>query len=945
MNRSAKTLIAGAVALAVAGAGGAGWYVWVRPHDRLALARSLMSKGDARGAQLALRSAVMADPSNAEAHFRLGEVWLRLGDPVGAERELTLALQRGWDAHAIAPQLARALVDQRRFADTLARTSTDGLTAGQAARVLVARSTAHLGLGQIAQARDAAARAEKLDPSLSEAALAAAVAAQAAGDGNAAEQAVGRALALQPHDPAALLLQADLLRARGDLKGALASLDTAVAASPSLPALRLARAQVLIGLHDDTRARADLAELLKVSPNNPLANFLNAQVLVRAGDFQGADRALQQAGPALARVPRGEMLLAVVKAKLGQPEQAIDAAQSYVGHAPTDPAGYKLLATLELKTKRPTDAAAVLQSAAAAGHADAETFDLLGQAEALSGQPQAALQAMQRAAALAPHDPGILARLASLRLGTGDASSAARDLQHLLDTQPPEAVSGSLGAQAAAELVEAALQAGHPEQASAALHRLEQAGAPKAQIDLLSGLVKLAKLDFTGARAAFAAVPDDAPQARVARSNLAAALVLQGHEKQAEAVLRAMLARDPADPAALAALQRLLLGAGRKDALPPVLEAAHRAAADNTQVTAALADAYVAAGQPAKALALLDPIKVSSPLTASDLAVLAARARAQMAQGMRAQAADTLRQILASQPKNTLLRRQVADVLLAAGDGAGAQAVISDGLAIQPGDPSLLEADVLAASKAGGLQAGLDRAEALARDPANMPTARRLRGDVYLAAGRNVEAQAAYAAVLDTPDAPSGAAVGAARAALGAGKPDQAADILRHWRANHPDDIAASSLLAVLDIGAGKLDEARSTLQAVLAKQPNDAEALNNLALVEQQQGNMQQARDLARRSWLLAATPQAADTLGWILLDGDQAAQHGAQSAALDLLRVAAQALPKDSTVQYHYAVALKDAGEHEAAAAILRRLVPPAAPFTEQTQARKLLGTLAPG
>ncbi len=950
MSRSLKILITSAAALVIAAGAAGGWYVWLRPHDRLALARTLMAKGDARAAQLALRSAVLADPGSAEAHFRLGEVQLRLGDPVAAERELTLAGQRGWDTHAIAPQLASALIAERRFADVLARFTTDGLTPEQAARVLVARSTAFLGLNKIGPARDAAAQAETLAPHLPEAALASAAAAQAGGDSAAAEQAVARALKITPNDPTALLAQAELRRARGDMKGALASLDVAVAAAPNRAATRLVRADMLIGMHEDARASTDLADVLKRDPHNRIANLLQAQLLVRAHDFNGADAALQQAGPALAGLPRGEMLLAVVKANLHQPEQAIDAASRYLARAPDDPAAYKLLASLDIATKRPGDAASVLDRAVSAGHADAETFDLLGQADAQSGRLPAAVAAMQRAASLAPDDPKILARLASLRLGAGDAGTAARDLQHLLNTQPASTPPGSIGAKAAAELVQAALQAGDPSQAATALQRLQASGTPPAQLDMLTGLVKLGQLDFAGAQAAFEAVLHTDPAATTAQVNLAAVLALQGQEDKAEAVLRQVLDRDPANPAALAALQRLLLGAGRKDALVAVLETAHAAAKDNARVTAALADSYVATGQPGKALTLLDAAPMPTSGAPDAVVLLAARARAQLAQGMRADAVETLRQILATQPSNTLLRRQIVDLLLAGRDFAGARSLVADGLAIQPGNPALLETDVLVASKAGGLQAGLDRAEALARDPANLPAARQLRGEVYLEAGKYPEAEAAFISVLHDDGAPSGAAIGAARAAIAAGHPDRGASVLRDWQARHPEDIATASTLAALDIEAGALDEARSTLQSVLAKQPENADALNNLALVEQRQQRMQQARGLAQRAWLLSSTPQAADTLGWILLNGDQGTQVGTQDAAqaataLDLLRLAARSLPKDPGVQYHYAVALKDAGQHDTAAAILRRLVPPAAPFAEQAQARKLLDMLAHG
>ncbi len=210
-----KKLIAGLCAVVIVIAAGGGWYVWLRPHDRLALARSLMAHGDARAAQIALRGVLMDDPADAEAHFRLGEVQLRLGDPVAAETELTQARRLGYDAQAIVAPMAEALVAQRRYADVLKIAAPEGLPPDQAARVLVARSAAERGLHMPDAARDDAARAEQLAPHSLGPALASAEAARARNDVAGQQKAVARALAIDPHSSAALLLQAGLRRAPG----------------------------------------------------------------------------------------------------------------------------------------------------------------------------------------------------------------------------------------------------------------------------------------------------------------------------------------------------------------------------------------------------------------------------------------------------------------------------------------------------------------------------------------------------------------------------------------------------------------------------------------------------------------------------------------------------------------------------------------------------------
>src|SRR5579871_1204003 len=109
-----RRLIIAAVAIVLLAAGGAVAWKLLRPHDPLAEARMLMSKGDARAAQLVLRSMVQSNPTLTEARVRLGQVQLRLGDPVAAEKEFRAARAQGWDAHALTPLLAQAVVAQGR---------------------------------------------------------------------------------------------------------------------------------------------------------------------------------------------------------------------------------------------------------------------------------------------------------------------------------------------------------------------------------------------------------------------------------------------------------------------------------------------------------------------------------------------------------------------------------------------------------------------------------------------------------------------------------------------------------------------------------------------------------------------------------------------------------------------------------------------------------------
>ena len=168
-----------------------------------------------------------------------------------------------------------------------------------------------------------------------------------------------------------------------------------------------------------------------------------------------------------------------------------------------------------------------------------------------------------------------------------------------------------------------------------------------------------------------------------------------------------------------------------------------------------------------------------------------------------------------------------------------------------------------------------------------------------------------------------------------AGHDDQASDALRAWLQAHPDTPEVAQMLSQLDMKAKRFVDAQTHLDMVLAKRPDDALALNNLAWVYQQVGDAR-ARGTAQKAYLQAPTPDAADTLGWIMV------QDKAAKAAIPLLTRASTQRPNDLSIRYHLAVALKDDGQNAEAVTVLRQLVGPVPPFEEQAAARALLADL---
>jgi putative PEP-CTERM system TPR-repeat lipoprotein len=913
-----------AILLVGTAAGGGAWY-WRRTHDQLGIAREAMHRGDMRTAQIALRAAVRNNPKSGEAHYRLGAVQLQLGDPVSAEKELKLAQASGWNLRQVMPLLARAYLAQGHFQDVLKEFQVENLPPEEAAPLMVTRALAHLGLHEIPAAETDAAEAERLAPQIVEAPLAAARIALAKNDSAAAEKKVDRALEINPQSVDALLLKGGLQHARGDYNAAIATFTAALAIVPDAVNIRLERANSLLVMNQNDKAREDIDAVLKADARNPLGNYFLTVLLVRAHDWQGANAALEKISPVIERFPRGQYFQALVKINLDQTEQAIDAATKYVARTPKDVAGYKLLARIHARARQPQAMVKDLQQAVDLGLADVEVLELLGSAYIRTGQTQRALQAFDKAAAMASDDPETLSRIAAARLGVGDAGGAEREFARSLDLAPGKAETGE-------RLVIAALAAGDVDRAALEIDKLrQQPGNDPVKFGNLLGLVRLGQLDLDGARTAFEGALAADPNATAARLNLAKVLTLQNHAADAEKLLLAVLDKEPANTAALSAISGILLAENHADRLITLMEAARKVVPTNVGLTVALADLLANTGDNRKAFDIIDGV----PKEQAGLpGVIAARARLQEGLGQTHEAEDGWRRLLAAVPVNVEARRRLADLLLRDGDAEGARTVLRRGLETVPGNAALLQAIVGIDFRTGGLDVALATADALAKDAANLPTARLLKGGLYMSVQRFADAAAAYTAELDAAPSPV-LAIAAASALNGAGRGADAQKLLQQWINDHPTDADVIQALAGLDLQAHRMADAEQHLLAVLALRPSDPVALNNLAWIYQGRGDPR-ARSMAQKAYLLAPGPQEADTLGWIMT------KQGNPQIGMLLLGQAARQLSNDPTVFYHLAVALSTVGQTAQAVNVLTQITNAPTEFDDKPAARKLLEQL---
>jgi putative PEP-CTERM system TPR-repeat lipoprotein len=416
--------------------------------------------------------------------------------------------------------------------------------------------------------------------------------------------------------------------------------------------------------------------------------------------------------------------------------------------------------------------------------------------------------------------------------------------------------------------------------------------------------------------------------------NFAKVLLLQNRKPEGEAVLNELLVKDPADVSTLGTLVQALVQDGRLPQAVAAVEAARTATPSNLNLTAALADLHIRAKEPKKALAVLHQALESG---VSPPVLLLAQARAQTADGDISGAKLTYRQILAGTPMALEARRALVELSLNSNDAAGAKEQLREGLKLSPGNLGMMNALIFAEQRISGITGALALADELRRDPANMPAASVVKGDTYMGARRFGDAAAAFSGELKATPSTALALRTASALAAGGGQ-EQAAQQLRTWLAQHPDDVDATQMLASLDISAGRNQEAEQHLDAVLKRRPNDAIALNNLAWVYQARGDTR-ARGLAQRAHLLAPSGETSDTLGWIMT------KQGAATEALPLLQAASSQRPNDKSVTFHLAMALNAAGKRDEAVRALEPILNDTAEFDDRGAAKTLLDQIKAG
>jgi putative PEP-CTERM system TPR-repeat lipoprotein len=893
----------------------------------VASAKSYLAKGELNAAAIQLKNALQKTPQNAEARYLLGTTLLATGDPVSAEKELRRALEYGYSPDAAYPELARALLAQgaadKATAELAGKTLDDPAAQAELQALM---GDAYVRLRKPKEARAAYDAALRAKPDSPQAQLGQAWVKVLDGDMDAAIKIVDQVLAGSPTFVEALVLQGELLTVKGDSQGAIQAYEKVIAVRANHVAAHYSRVVLLARDRQLDRAAAAYAEMSKVAPRDPRTFFAHAILALAQGKPAEAREPLAQILKGAPNHLPSLLLAGSVEYQLRSYTVAEAHLRKALSMAPQLAYPRRMLTMTYLRSGQPQKALETFEPLLKQVGDNPQLLALAGEVYLSNNQLERAEGYFQKAVAVDPKRTGTLARLGQVRLATGEADQAIRDLE-------AASAADEGGVQADLVLVLNYLRKREYDKALAAAATLEKKQPDNPLTYNLKAAIYLAKRDFASARKsleqALALKNDYAP----ALYNLARLDVAEKKPDQARKRYEAILAKDPKNEVALLGLAELQAATKAPRAeIAATLEKAVAGNPGSARARIVLINFHLQNADAKSALAAAQQAQAAFP---DNLRILELLGLAQLAAGDSNSAIATFGKLGASAPNSPAPLLRQAGAQLAAKDVPAAIQSLRKALEINPDLVPVRQQLAALYLQQKNPDAALGEAKTVQKRLPDQPVGYVMEGDVNAAQKKWPAAVNAYREALKRGDS----TVVAARlhtALHASGKGSEADGFARSWIKEHPKDAGFHLYLADRSLGAKNYAEAAREYKAVLELQPQNAVALNNLAWVSGQLGDPK-AIEYAEQALAIAPeSPAVQDTLGWLLVE------KGDLARGTELLKKASARAPNAGEIRLHLAKALIKAGDKSGARKELEAVTKLERQPTARAEAEKLLATL---
>ena len=478
-----------------------------------------------------LRTALKANPNNADAHLQLGRIHLDKGNWTAAAAEARAARSSGTRNDEADALLAWALYLEGKSNVLFRQVEPGQREATSESMVRMSLGLAYLYLFDFDRAEPLLRDAVRLDPGSYRTHIALARLLILQRKLPEAREVLDAAHAIAPSEIGVTRITGELLRAEGDTAGAIAAFGKVLEVAPtSLPAIA-GRVDALIS--ENKLSEAQQAVNLALRPDSsPQLIFLAALILARQDKLAEADRLLTTANPAFGHMPIGYYLQGVVRFRLGRFEMAEFDLAKFQGKQPDVPAVARLRAEIALHRKDPANAIKLLEPVVKANPADQAAVTELARAYLASGRSDQVLQLYEQLAAaspekvVAPRDP------AGLLMMYGDAYGDLAEIEKVISPKAPDVVT---------PMTE--LRQGDLTKASELAESLAGSAPNDPAIQNLLGSVRLAQKRLPEAEAIFRGILKKNRDFTPAAFNLVQVLVAEQRQDEAKEMLQDLAPR------------------------------------------------------------------------------------------------------------------------------------------------------------------------------------------------------------------------------------------------------------------------------------------------------------------------------------------------------------------------------------------------------------------
>jgi len=897
------------------------------PNELIESAKNRESKGDLRGAIIDLKGAIQGLPDDATLRSWLGRLYNETFDPVAAEKELSIAREKGLvEGGRVAIELARAYRNEQKYKLLLKNIEpSPAFEPDRLATIYALRGRAFQALGDNKSARGSFAEAAKLSPENADVVLLDAQLKVVEGQLDQSLAIVERLVTRFPTNAEALLYMAGVLRALGRNDDALAAFAKVLAIHPlHFGALR--GSAVLLtwrGKLDEAQKHVDVMK--KVYKGHPQVLIDQGTIHFAAGRFAEA----RSAGEAALKIKPGlapaELLLGLAHQALGSSQQAEQFLSKYLTAYPGSPVARYALAAEYLATKQPEKAAKTLERVLQPSLKDPNVLALAGDIYSRLGDLTKGMSYFERAARERPDDPRFLASHAFAQLRLGNADAGFEGLQH---------VAGLTKSASAADEVVVVLSLARGDYEGAA--RAAEAAAKRAPdspiTHNLKGLVLLRTGKEEEAIRSFEKALGVQPGFFPAAHNLARIDLAAGNAEAARRRYDVVLGKNKSNVDALLAKSAIEVGTGRIDAAIELLESAIKADPARFDARRDLVSMLLARNEKQRAAGIAEDALSANP---DDSEVNLLAARVQLALGNANRSIQIVSRLQQASPGSVTLLLGLAEFQLSARRFADAEASVRRALQVAPGFEPAQRSLAFVLSTSGKHQEALAYARDISKSNPRSPLGWLIEGQIHEFRRSDVDAVNAYREALKI--APTGdTALKLFQARSKAGDRRAAVSELQVFATAHPKDPLALSGLGFAQIQDKEYKAAASTYEALVKLTPRSAEAMNGLAWAYHLLKDERALLTAEAAFRLNPSSSDTSDTLGLILLE------RGETKRAVALLAQAAAGLPTNLDVQYNYALALSKAGDSSNARERLKLILAQPKAFDRRPDAQSLYDKL---